>query len=94
MANDPEITRIVRERLLEKGIRAVTAKPIMGAEDFAFYMQVKPGVYFNVGTRNPQDKQTFYPPHNSHFCIDEHAMEIALETLLITYAAMTDEYPN
>lgn len=89
LSNDYQITKQIREALLEQGVHAIETKPIMGAEDFAFYTQVKPGTYFNVGTRNPEDENTFYPPHNSHFCIDERAMEYALETLIITYQTMT-----
>ncbi len=87
--NDKEITSCIRNALNKNGVHAVETKPIMGAEDFAFYTQVKPGTYFNVGTRNPKDENTFYPPHNAHFTIDERAMEYALETLLITYQEMT-----
>lgn len=89
--NDEAVTGRVRNALLKNGVHAVVTKPIMGAEDFAFYTQVKPGTYFNVGTRNPEDENTFYPPHNAHFVIDERAMEYALETLLITYREMTSD---
>lgn len=85
LINDAKITDHIRKTLVEYGIDAVVTKPIMGAEDFAFYTQVKPGTYFNVGTRNPEDENTFFPPHNSHFTIDETAMENALATLLVSY---------
>ncbi len=87
--NDTETTNRIRNALNENGIHAIEAKPIMGAEDFAFYTQVKPGTYFNVGTRNSQNENTFYPPHSSHFTIDENAMVYALETLVVTYHEMT-----
>lgn len=86
--NDADITEKVRDGLIENGIHAIKAKPIMGGEDFAYYTQEKPGLYFNVGTRNPDDDGTAFPPHSSHFCIDERAMEYALKTLIVAYNTM------
>lgn len=53
----------------------------MGAEDFAYYLQEKPGSFFKVGSRN-EDTATHYPHHHPQFDIDERA-------LLITEKAFT-----
>lgn len=85
LINDPVIADRLRGSLLTHGIHAIVTRPIMGAEDFGFYTMVRPGTYFNVGTRDPADERTFYPPHSPYFRIDERAMEYALETLVVTY---------
>ena len=51
----------------------------MGSEDFSFYAQHIPGVYFRLGTRFPDQ-----PPragHNPHFDIDEAALPIGVAVL-------------
>jgi amidohydrolase len=45
-------------------------KPSMGAEDFSYFQQKVPGVFFYVGTHNA-DKGITIPLHNSRFNIDE-----------------------
>jgi len=87
--NDPALAGQVREALRFRGLDAVEADPVMAAEDFAFYTGKCPGVYLNIGTRNPKREDTWYPPHNPHFDMDEQAMVIALEALLVIYNDLT-----
>ncbi|TKD70706.1 M20 metallopeptidase family protein [Pseudalkalibacillus hwajinpoensis] len=47
--------------------------PIMGAEDFAFYLNEIPGTFFFVGGRNP-DINAIYPHHHPKFDVDERAI--------------------
>lgn len=89
LSNDAVLAGRLRAALQARGVDAVEAAPVMAAEDFAFYTRICPGVYFNVGTRNPWREDTWYPPHNPHFDIDEKAMVYALETLLVVYGVMT-----
>lgn len=86
--NDPALAKRLRSALRQAQVDAVETRPIMGAEDFGFYTQVCRGVYFNVGVRNPQRKETWYPPHSPYFDIDEDAMVYALETLMVVYEEM------
>lgn len=61
--------------------------PIMGGEDFAYYLQHVKGTFFFTGAMNPNWKQA-YPHHHPKFNIDERAMLIAAKTLgsaTITY---------
>ncbi len=88
--NHEKVTAYLKECLNREGIQAVSGKPIMGAEDFAFYTKVCPGTYFNVGIRNPERPETNYPPHNPGFCIDEDVMMYALGTFLTAYRELTD----
>jgi len=45
----------------------------MGAEDFSYFLEAKPGTYFRVGSRN-EDVATHYPHHHPRFDIDERAL--------------------
>ncbi|NSL50653.1 M20 family metallopeptidase [Calidifontibacillus erzurumensis] len=54
--------------------------PIMGGEDFAYYLQHVKGVFFFTGAMNP-DWEIVYPHHHPKFDIDERAMLIAAKTL-------------
>ncbi len=49
--------------------------PSMGGEDFSYYLQKKPGSYFWLGGRNPQ-QETIYYNHNPKFDIDESSLLI------------------
>jgi amidohydrolase len=48
-------------------------QPVMGAEDFAYYLEKKPGAFIHVGARN-DDEKTHYPHHHPRFDFDERAM--------------------
>ena len=56
--------------------------PVMGAEDFAYYTQNKPGAYFFTGA---QKEGNDYPHHHPKFDIDERALPIAAKTLIQVY---------
>ncbi|MFC2947503.1 M20 metallopeptidase family protein [Virgibacillus sediminis] len=73
--NDPEETEKVRKNAVTVfGKDAVhTEEPMHGSEDFAFYQQVVPGVYFTVGGGNPEI-DAVYPHHHPKFKVDERAM--------------------
>lgn len=59
--------------------RSITA---MAAEDFAYYMQERPGAYFFTGAA-PNEKP--YPHHHPKFNIDERALPVAAKTLVHVY---------
>jgi amidohydrolase len=48
-------------------------EPVMGGEDFAYYLQKVPGVFFFTGAGNPK-VGAHYPHHHPKFDIDERAM--------------------
>jgi len=48
----------------------------MAGEDFAYYLQKKPGCFFFVGSSPSEDKLFETPHHCSHFNIDERALFI------------------
>lgn len=47
--------------------------PIMGGEDFAYYLERIPGAFFFTGAKNPIWQET-YPHHHPKFDIDETAL--------------------
>ncbi|NGZ77618.1 M20 metallopeptidase family protein [Saccharibacillus alkalitolerans] len=53
----------------------------MGAEDFAYYLQHRPGNFFNVGSQNKHE-DTAFPHHHPRFDIDERALLIAAKAFL------------
>ncbi|AUW92992.1 MAG: amidohydrolase [Sulfobacillus thermotolerans] len=54
--------------------------PAMGGEDFAYYLQEKPGAFFFVGCR-PEDDNQVYPHHSPHFMVNEKALPLGVELL-------------
>ena len=60
--------------------RVKETEPIMGGEDFSYYLQQVKGTFFFTGARNPKwDKD--YPHHHPKFDIDERALLIAAKVL-------------
>ncbi len=78
--NDAGLTRRI-ERILKNSFgpdRVVTDfRPSMGGEDFALYQREIPGVYFFLGTRNP-DKDCVYPLHHSRYRFDEDVIPLGV----------------
>jgi amidohydrolase len=51
-------------------------EPSTGAEDFAYYLQHRPGAFYFVGARG-DDEATHYPHHHPKFDFDERALLIS-----------------
>lgn len=49
-------------------------KPGMGVEDFAYYTQEVPGLYYKLGCGN-KEKGIVHPAHGSYFDIDEECLK-------------------
>ncbi|MFP7494948.1 M20 family metallopeptidase [Terribacillus saccharophilus] len=81
--NHPKETALLQQLFSEQfgEKQVIPLETGMGAEDFAYYLQEKPGSFFKVGSRN-EDTSTHYPHHHPKFDIDERA-------LLITEKAFT-----
>lgn len=64
----------VAARLLgPEGVREI--RPVMGGEDFAFYLQEVPGCFVGLGIRNEEEGSTV-SVHNPRFRVDENALPI------------------
>ncbi|WNC13490.1 amidohydrolase [Brevibacillus brevis] len=80
--NGEKEAAIAREAAIEAfgESRVEPMKPLMGGEDFSYYLEKVPGAYLFVGAGNP-DKLATYPHHHPRFDIDEDAMLVAGELL-------------
>ncbi len=56
-------------------------EPLMGGEDFAYYLQKVPGTFFITGAGNAK-KDIVYPHHHPKFDIDEDSMLIAAKVFV------------
>lgn len=83
LVNPPEMVEFVQQvvRQLWGEERLVSIKPVMGGEDFAYYLKKIPGAFFFFGAGN----QKQYPHHHPRFDIDEEALPEA--TFLLTNLA-------
>lgn len=78
LVNDPKMTSLfldVSEEFLGKESIHTQISPSMASDDFARYLQVVPGCYFFLGTKN-EDKGCVHPLHSSKFRIDEDVLPI------------------
>lgn len=81
-ANDPAEAAYVRAlaaRVLGDG-RSQDMKPTMGAEDFSFMLEQRPGCFFFLGTQDGE--ATSAPHHNARFAIDEAALETGVKMMV------------
>ncbi|MGD8192449.1 M20 metallopeptidase family protein [Brevibacillus ginsengisoli] len=80
--NSERESQIVREAaskvLGESHVEKMT--PIMGGEDFSYYLEKVPGAFVFIGAGNP-DKGVEYPHHHPRFDIDEKSMLVSAEVL-------------
>ncbi|QRG70071.1 M20 metallopeptidase family protein [Brevibacillus choshinensis] len=54
--------------------------PSMGGEDFSYYTEQVPGVFFRLGVGS-EEKQSTYPLHHPMFDIDEDALPVGIAML-------------
>ncbi len=86
LVNNPEATKFAREKsieLLGKN-RVFEARPVMGAEDFAYYLQKVPGCFIWLGAGSKNSK---YDIHSSKFTINEETMKFG--SSLLAYLAIS-----
>lgn len=88
LINDEEVTGNVRDALIEADIsevqEVVEVEPQSPSEDFAYYLQEKPGSFFYVGAQ-PKDKD-WYPHHHPKFDIDEGSLLISAKSMAAVVA--------
>ncbi|CDQ38718.1 MULTISPECIES: M20 family metallopeptidase [Virgibacillus] len=95
LVNHKEETEFVAEVAKEvPGVEAVkVTEPIMGGEDYAFYLQHVKGTFFFTGARN-EDWDIAYPHHHPKFDIDERALLHAAKVLGAATLQYMNEYAN
>jgi amidohydrolase len=83
LINNPQATDMARgtiRRMFGKQAIFEINKPLMGAEDFAYYLEKVPGSFLRLGIRNPK-KGAIYPWHHPRFTVDEDAIMIGAALL-------------
>ena len=79
--NDPKLTKQMEstfQRVVGKE-KVVPARQRTGAEDFSFYQEKVPGLFFFLGITPPGGKEV--PNHSPYFYIDESALIVGIRTL-------------
>ena len=82
--NDPALLEQMRPTLVriygDANVRV--SRPLMLAEDFAFYQQQVPGLFFFVGVRPPDvSADAAIPNHSPKFFADENALKDAVRAM-------------
>lgn len=83
LVNPERETRFAHEalgRLIGKKNVLALKEPLLGGEDFAYYLKQVPGTFLRLGIRNPKLGST-YPWHHSRFRVDEEAIPIGAAAL-------------
>lgn len=79
--NDPELTRNMAPTLQRvAGERFVEASLITGAEDFSYYANEVPGMFFFLGI-GADDPAMVYPNHSPYFYADERALPVGVKAM-------------
>jgi amidohydrolase len=80
--NDPELAQQVAASLkrLVGEQNVVPLEPTMGGEDFAYFTQVVPGVYYRLGVR-PEGVAEMPPLHNESFAPDEGCLPLGVGSM-------------
>ena len=83
--NDPAMTDLVRAaaEAVVGSDKLLALEPQMGAEDFSYFLEQRPGCFFFVGTRN-EEKGLVWSHHHPRFDIDEDGMAIGMQVMLHT----------
>jgi amidohydrolase len=83
--NDPEMTAMVRDvAAAVLGEEHVSEGPLhMGAEDFSYFLEQRPGSFFFVGSSN-EEKGLTWGHHHPRFDIDEASLAIGMEVMART----------
>ena len=95
VVNDVEMVTLV-ESTAKKALGEESVLRLPGwtaADDFGFYSEKRPSVYFRLGVRN-DSKGAFFPLHHPKFRIDEDAIPIGIETLMGTALAFLEGASN
>ncbi len=89
--NDPAMTDLViaaaTELIGEEQVKIADLQ--MGAEDFSYFLEQRPGCFFFVGTRN-EERGLSWGHHHPRFDIDEDGMAIGMQVM----AASVMQYLN
>lgn len=80
--NDPDLTAAMLPTLQKVAgtDNVVITKAVTGGEDFSYFQEVIPGLYFFLGGMTPGNTEVF-PHHTPDFVIDESGMLLGIKTM-------------
>lgn len=82
--NSPELTQQMIPSLKKASTNVQSVKAVTGAEDFSYFQEKVPGLYFFVGAK--PESETYIQPLNGHhtpdFMLDEAAMLTGVKAML------------
>ena len=80
--NNVELTQQMMPILAEASCKVNSMNPMMPSEDFSFYQQKVPGMYFFLGIVPPgTDYEKIEPNHSPRFMVDEEAIPYGMKAL-------------
>ncbi|HKB78796.1 MAG TPA: amidohydrolase [Thermoanaerobaculia bacterium] len=80
--NDPALTEQMAPTLRRMTPNLITVNPTLGAEDFSFYQQKVPGLFFWLGTRpKNQTAEQAASNHSPLFYVDESGLELGIRAM-------------
>lgn len=80
--NEPRLTERVLPTLRRVAEQVTIINPVLGSEDFSFYQQRAPGVFFFVGVRpRGQAATAAAPNHSPLFFVDESGLALGVRAL-------------
>jgi len=85
LVNDPALTARAHASLVRAAgpDKVIEVDPITGAEDFAYYAQQLPSVFFFVGATPPErDMKSVASNHSPDFFVDEAALSLGTRAML------------
>ena len=90
--NDPGLYQTMKASLVEatKGQFVERKDPITGAEDFSFFAQEVPGLYFSLGVNKKGVTELQPGNHSPYFTVDDDALDQGLKSLIY----LTLDYPE
>ncbi len=91
--NDPALTEKMLPTLMrvagEKNV--IEMNPVTGAEDYSFFAEKVPAIFFYLGgMKKGQDPATAFPHHTADFVIDESGFKLGVEA----FCSLVFDYMN
>lgn len=81
--NNAAMAELVREAAAEAvgEENSLEGEAGMGAEDFSYFLENRPGAFWMVGCRN-EEKGLVWPHHHPRFDVDEESMSYGIKTMV------------
>ena len=93
--NDPELTRQLMPSLANASNGKFFEMPVprTGAEDFSFFAQQVPGLYFFIGV-NPENQDSPFTNHSPYFYVDDDALDAGVKSFVHLVQDYSEIYNN